>query len=151
MQILVMTRYESLADGSKAFSLGANMAELTDKKQVLVIDDEDDLRDLTVDEIAALGFIVKGAGNIIAAREILVSGGIDLIVTDLHMPGGSGLELISSLPTINTKLPHVIVLSGMTDPETRAKVIAAGGAALIEKPCLDNRLLDLINKLLLSA
>jgi CheY-like chemotaxis protein len=76
--------------------------------RVLVVEDNDDLRELTCEMIAALGWQATGAGSAEAALEALAAGGIGAVFTDVQLPGMSGLELARRLAD-NPELPVVVV------------------------------------------
>ncbi|MBB3221574.1 CHASE domain-containing protein [Pseudoduganella umbonata] len=79
-------------------------------QRVLVVEDNDDLRDLTCEMIIALGWQATGVGSAEAALESLQAGGIGAVFTDVELPGMSGLELARRLAD-DPDLP-VVVVSG---------------------------------------
>ena len=59
----------------------------------------------------------------------------DLVVLDINMPGGTGVEVLRKLKMLSkTKFVPVIVLSGSTDPDMPAQVLALGATAVLMKP-----------------
>jgi CheY-like chemotaxis protein len=59
----------------------------------------------------------------------------DVIILDINMPGGTGVEAIKRLrSSLNTALIPIIVLSGTTDPQMPEKVKAMGANAFLSKP-----------------
>jgi CheY-like chemotaxis protein len=59
----------------------------------------------------------------------------DVIILDINMPGGTGIEAIKRLKaSLNTALIPVIILSGTTDPQMPEKVKALGADAFLGKP-----------------
>ncbi len=98
--------------------------------RVLVVEDNDDLRELTCEMIAALGWQATGAGSAEAALEVLASpaaGGIGAVFTDVQLPGMSGLELAWRLAD-NPDLPVVVVTGRALGDELPP------GARLLYKP-----------------
>ncbi|WP_338764056.1 CHASE domain-containing protein [Massilia sp. METH4] len=77
-------------------------------ERVLVVEDNDDLRELTCEMIMALGWQATGVGSAEAALESLAAGGIGAVFTDVQLPGMSGLELAHRLQD-DPDLPVVIV------------------------------------------
>lgn len=60
---------------------------------------------------------------------------LDLIILDINMPGGTGIEVLKRLrSSLNTALIPVIVLSGTTDAQMPEKVEALGASAFLRKP-----------------
>ena len=91
---------------------------------ILIVDDDAHVRNLVSAAVAREGFSVGTARN---GREALAmlqrKGGWDAVITDLHMPGMDGLDLVRELRTRDATLP-VIMVSG--DPEAcSAPVFAA--------------------------
>jgi CheY-like chemotaxis protein len=59
----------------------------------------------------------------------------DVIILDINMPGGTGIEAIKRLKaSLNTALIPVIILSGTTDPQMPEKVKTLGADAFLSKP-----------------
>lgn len=109
-------------------------------KTLLVVDDEVDLRDIMASELEFMGAKVLQAGNITAAKESLKAGPIDLIISDIRMPGGTGIDLLDFVKAKNPANPPVILITGFADiaPEDAYN---KGAEALLNKPF---RLDDLI-------
>lgn len=78
--------------------------------RVLVVEDNEDLRELTCEMITALGWQATGVGSAEAALEVLASlkAGIGAVFTDVQLPGMNGLELARRLAD-NPELPVVVV------------------------------------------
>jgi CheY-like chemotaxis protein len=64
---------------------------------VLVVDDEDELREIFVDEFRAIGAKVFEARQGVEALEILRREKIDVLLSDVRMPGGDGISLIRNI------------------------------------------------------
>lgn len=58
---------------------------------------------------------------------------IDLVISDIRMPGQSGLDVLSTLGRLSRRIP-VILITGYPDEETRAKARELGAAAMLIKP-----------------
>ncbi len=106
---------------------------------VLVVDDEPDLRELLKDEFEMAGWTVLEARSGEEAYGILQKNRFDAVVTDVRMPGGSGLDLLRRYAkTLDTtpnagKLPFFVLLTGFADLD-EAEAMALGAGALIQKP-----------------
>ena len=85
-------------------------------KRLLVVDDEPTLLRVVGEMLSRLGFGVKTATDGFAALEILRADplGIDAIVTDLRMPGMSGLELATAARRLRSDLA-IVLCSGFLD------------------------------------
>ncbi len=106
---------------------------------ILVVEDEDELRALTSEELADAGYRVSEAATVALARDILTTEAVDLVVTDLKMPGEDGLALLRWMQ-MRPGMPPAIVVSGVTDPATRRSVGEAGAVVMLGKPCGDGEL-----------
>ena len=68
---------------------------LTQQKHILVVDDEPDLRTLYELTLLREGFRVQAAGSIGEARQCLLEGKFDVVITDMRLPDGLGLRLLA--------------------------------------------------------
>jgi two-component system, response regulator YesN len=78
---------------------------------ILVVDDEQDLREAMADYFAMVGAKTFTAENGIRAQEILSKESIDVVFTDIQMPKCNGIELIKAINHLPNK-PEVFVCSG---------------------------------------
>lgn len=78
---------------------------------VLIVDDDRPMRSMLASQLRIDGFIVHEAPNILSARLALdgIEAGIDLVFLDVHLPGGSGLDLASRLRAESPELPIVLM------------------------------------------
>ena len=70
---------------------------MTARSTILVVDDEAYVRDSVMELIESKGFRALGAGGVAPAIAILAAEAVDAVLTDLKMPGGSGLELLEAV------------------------------------------------------
>ena len=105
-----------------------------DGQTILLVDDDDDVRDVVSQMIASLGYGCIEADSADGAERALgeEGAGIDLVLTDLGMPGRSGLDLARELQKRKPP-PKVVVLTGDGIFE-QAELSAAGVIATLEKP-----------------
>lgn len=116
-------------------------------KNVLVVDDEVDLREIVASELDFMGASVDQAGNITAADAILKQKKIDLIISDIRMPGGTGVELLKTVKARNILNPPVILITGFADI-TPEEAYAEGAEALMSKPFQLDELIQVCARLL---
>ncbi len=76
--------------------------------QVLVVDDEDDLRMLYADELRDEGYEVTTAGTCNEAREQLDKDNFDLVILDIQMKNESGLDLLKEVVREKVDLPVIL-------------------------------------------
>jgi DNA-binding response OmpR family regulator len=100
--------------------------------RVLIVDDEPDLREILVEEFESYGYAVTETGSGQAAKEILKREPIDLVVSDMRMPGMGGIDLLKWIRSL-AKPPAVIFISGYTELSER-EFIEMGASALFLKP-----------------
>ncbi|MGH9430950.1 MAG: sigma-54-dependent transcriptional regulator [Terriglobia bacterium] len=101
--------------------------------RVLVVDDDPSSRQLCLDVLELLGVEVEGVETAGAARERLDEGQIDIVVSDVRMPGGSGIEL---LKTIKANHPgvEVLVMTGFGTISEAVEAVKLGAYDYITKP-----------------
>jgi DNA-binding NtrC family response regulator len=101
--------------------------------RLLVVDDDDAMRDLLTVGLATPERAVEAAAGAEAALVRVASGDIDLVITDLRMPGITGLELCSRIAEQSPGLP-VIVLTAFGDYDAAVSAVRAGAYDFIPKP-----------------
>ncbi|HEY6329046.1 MAG TPA: response regulator [Blastocatellia bacterium] len=117
------------------------------KTRVLIVDDDQGSRDLLSEVLVANGYLVGAAVDGAAAREELArDGGYQIVVADLRMPNGSGLDLLRELRKRNEGQDLVLMSSFMTGAE-KEQALALGARALLEKPFRLNELVEVVNQL----
>lgn len=96
---------------------------LTDKPRILVVDDEPDMCQILALQLARAGYEVECVGDPASALAKLSNESFGLIITDLMMPGTSGLELLRRIRGIEHDIP-VIILTGRES--LHSAIVAAG-------------------------
>lgn len=120
-----------------------------DRARVLIVDDEAAIVDAASMVVARAGGIALGAGGAEEARGVLERGDVDLVVTDLVMPGTTGREFLTWLERERPQLP-VVAMSGI--PEQGGAAAARSNVrAALDKPFTADKLLDAIRGALGSA
>jgi DNA-binding NtrC family response regulator len=100
---------------------------------VLVVEDEAYVRDSLGELLRARGFDVHLAATVEEALGCLGSAPVDLVLTDLRMPGADGLELIRRLQSSDPEIP-VIVLTGQGTILSAVECMKAGAVDYVLKP-----------------
>jgi len=117
---------------------------------LLVVDDDPIVRDLLVEQFRARGYTVLAASDGASALELLdAAGTVDLVISDLTMPGMDGLALVEEIQRRRKDTP-VILLTGYAE---NAESIAIGGAvsgafSLLRKPVQERLLFERVSALL---
>src|ERR1700733_4951633 len=107
------------------------MSKLSDA--VLVVEDDAALREALLDTLRAAGLAALSAADAQAALQLLSSEDIGLVISDVHMPGANGYELLTSIKRRRPVLPVIL----MTAYGTVAQAVAAmrdGATDYIVKP-----------------
>ena len=107
---------------------------------VLVVDDEPDVEALFRQQfrrdLRAQRFVMDfaiSAADALALIADAVGRSLILILSDINMPGMSGLEMLPKVREIRPDVP-VIMITAYGDPETRRKAIEGGASGLLTKP-----------------
>ena len=116
------------------------------KNHILVVDDDDRIRNLLRDYLTENKYIVSTAENAIQAKERLEIIKFDIIILDVMMPGQNGYELTNELKK-NIKIP-IILLTAKGEVENRIKGLELGADDYIGKPFEPKELLLRINNIL---
>src|SRR5438477_2715323 len=116
-------------------------------RTLLVADDDPGLRESLERTLTREGYRVLLASDGRAALERLQDGAIDLIVTDLKMPGLTGLELLRAAKAIAPDV-DVILLTAFGTVEEAVKAMKDGAYDFLTKPFRREQLLKLIDKAL---
>jgi CheY-like chemotaxis protein len=124
-------------------------ADLSGRETVLLCEDEDGVRHLIEVLLTARGYTVLAAADPRAALEIAAEreGAIDVIVTDVVMPGMSGPDLVGRLATLRPGL-RTLFVSGYTAEALRGRTTLPVGSAFLEKPFDEQSLLRAVRALL---
>ncbi|MGE3163921.1 MAG: sigma-54-dependent transcriptional regulator [Planctomycetota bacterium] len=117
------------------------------QRRVLVIDDEKNFADMLGTEIARMGFATTVVHEGPAAIELLARVPVDVVVTDLKMPGMTGIEAIARIRQMDDP-PEIIVLTGHATVETALDAMKAGAYDYLTKPCKLDELEVVLHKAL---
>ena len=101
--------------------------------RVLVVDDEPDLRTLYELTLLREGHHVEAAGSLAEARERLASGAFDVVITDMRLPDGLGLELLRDLATTQRK-ERCIMITAYGSAENAVEALKCGAFDYLTKP-----------------
>jgi DNA-binding NtrC family response regulator len=116
-------------------------------RKILVVDDDQQIRDMLNEALYESGAIVKTAETGMAGLEMMSKEPFDLLVFDVHLPTMSGIELLKA----SQKLPHktpVIMMSGMATPGTKSIACSLGGVAFLDKPFVVAKFLEVAREAL---
>jgi len=119
-------------------------------KHVLIVDDMDVNLDLLEARLKGSGYEVTSAGNGVEALERLKRGSIDIIISDILMPGMDGFQLCRECKTDETlrKIPFVFYTATYTDKKDEEFALSLGAARFIVKPMDSKRFIEIIEGIL---
>ncbi len=113
--------------------------------RVLVVDDDEGLARFVVEVLADAGHHAEAAPSAAVARRRIEAGDFDVVVTDLRMPGESGLDLIAWLRKYDPRIA-VLAVTAFGSLETAVQAIRLGAADYIPKPFEPSALLLAVDK-----
>src|SRR5918995_1634153 len=115
--------------------------------EVLVVDDEADIRELVSGVLEDEGFTVRSAADSTAALEAIEERRPSLVLLDVWLQGSrlDGLQLLQEVKRRDPSLP-VLMISGHGNLDTAVAAIREGAIDFIEKPFEAERLLHLVNR-----
>jgi len=120
---------------------------VTAKPLISVIDDDQSVQKALMRLVRSLGYAARGFAS---AEEFIASGSMhtcSCVVTDIQMPGMSGIELKRHMDERGCTTP-VIMITARTEPAVEQSALASGALGFLRKPIDSNGLVDLLTKAL---
>ncbi len=111
--------------------------------EIAVIDDDQSFRVALVESLSSLGYGADGYASAEDYIGLIGTKSFDCVVTDIHMPGMSGLDLMKRLAAGGSTTP-VVLITARSDTNLEARAAAAGAACLLRKPFEINDLIQCI-------
>ena len=113
--------------------------ETNEKQQILVVEDDEEVRNVLQDIVERLGHRSIEAQNVSKALRILSQEDVDLMLLDIYLRGGTGLDLLKSLRRKRSAVPTVVV-SGHISETIARQLVKFGVRSLVTKPFRPSRL-----------
>ena len=118
------------------------------KFRLLCVDDEPGMREVCHDTLIRLGNVdIESAGSPAEALHILQERDFDMVVTDIQMPGMSGIDMLKKIREHDNDLP-VVIMTGFPSVETAVEAMRLGAVDYVTKPFHPNELLQTVQRLL---
>jgi two-component system chemotaxis response regulator CheY len=119
---------------------------------ILIVDDSMTMRQMVNFTLSSAGHAVIEAGSTDEALASVGKQRFDLVISDVNMPGRSGIELVAELRKLaDYKFVPIILLTTESQPEMKSKGRAAGATGWIVKPFDPEALLSVLRKVLPAA
>ena len=117
------------------------------KSRILVVDDSAETIELITRNLESEGHQIYSANNVQSAVKLLGSLQVDLVITDLRMPGENGLELVRHIIE-NHKTIGVLVITGFPSIQGAIESIKIGAEEYLVKPFTDDELFKSVERVL---
>jgi CheY-like chemotaxis protein len=114
-------------------------------EKILVVDDEDMIRDLCYHILTAEGYQVTTAPNGVAALEELRRSDMDLLITDIKMPGMDGLELFERVKQLDLEMVTIFI-TGHGTLDTAIESLMRGVDGFVLKPFTQEELVSAVER-----
>jgi signal transduction histidine kinase/FixJ family two-component response regulator len=124
--------------------------EKTETSRILVIDDEEGLRDFLTYELGALGYSVESAAGGEEGLRKLKAGGFGLVISDVRMPGMDGITLLDEIKRTAPRM-EVVLTTGYGTVETAVEAMKRGAFDFLLKPVETDRLSAVVRRALDAA
>ena len=124
-------------------SSGSMLSEPAQGGRVLVVDDEDVIREVHASVLRRSGWTVIEESDGLLARRRVAKEKFDVILTDLVMPGFSGTELLRAVREQDLDVP-VIILTGQPDVQSAMEAVQYGAFRYIAKPVAPKALVEVV-------
>jgi FixJ family two-component response regulator len=134
--------------------LGANIGGLDGRRErvssvsdttlIAVIEDDGSMRPAVMSLVRSLGYDAQGFES---AEQFLASGAVDgaaCIITDIQMPGMSGIDLKHHLAARGNAIP-VIMITARAEPDIESLALASGAVCFLRKPFQAEALISCLN------
>ena len=117
------------------------------KASILVVDDDPFMVDIIVELLEESGHSFRTALNGIEALDVIQKEAFDIVISNVHMPGMDGLELMSRVQDIAPTVPFIIT-SGNVEDHAQTQILEAGAQAFLKKPFKLDELTESVNRIL---
>jgi DNA-binding NtrC family response regulator len=119
------------------------------KATILVVDDQDSIRHFVSKALEDDGYTVRSAESVRETRQAIEQDMPDLLLLDLKLPDGTGIELLREIKRLQPEVP-VILMTAFGEVETAVEAMSAGAYWFVKKPFQNDELLALVARALES-
>ena len=117
------------------------------KSRLLIVDDDEGMRENLAELFESLGYAVRTAANTPEALEALEAADVDLLLTDYKMPGPTGVELIEAARRLRPGL-RAVLMTAFGDSFTELESARRGAIGFLNKPFEADEVVAFVEKIL---
>lgn len=118
-----------------------------DRQRILVVDDSEPTVEVIARNLEEHGYRVWSASSVAEAIRVLQATNVDLVITDMKLPGIGGIELVRHVRS-NCENTRVVMITGYPSIETAVDAVKTGADEYLAKPFTDDELLPVVSKAL---
>ena len=115
---------------------------------VLVVEDDDMIREMIDITLSQAGYCVASAGSGASALDLLKRVKVDLVLMDVHMPRMSGLDVLIAMTRMGRARPPVLMVTANRQADTIAEAMRLGCIGYMAKPFAPGDLLGRVARAL---
>jgi DNA-binding NtrC family response regulator len=123
------------------------MVHQSKKERILIVDDAPATVEVLQRNLTSQGYQIFTASSVAEGIRILESTPVDLVITDLKMPGGSGFDLVKHVRE-NLKETEIMMITGYASIEGAVKAVKTGAEEFLPKPFTDQELFTAVRRVL---
>lgn len=120
---------------------------MSDERQILIVEDDKNLQEAIVDTLELEGFNCITADSAEQALLKLKEEAVDMVISDVQMPGLSGLQLLQSMQSQGLVIP-TLMMTAYAKVDDAVTAMRAGALDYLSKPFASERLLELVQRYL---
>jgi CheY-like chemotaxis protein len=117
------------------------------KKHILIVDDEESIRELLSVYLAGAGYRVTAVASLTAALEAVRQESPDLIISDLQLEGADGLQTIARLKNAVPDKPVILLTGVLFDPNAVNEVLMSKVTCYLPKTCSLAQIMEAVRRL----
>ncbi len=115
--------------------------------RIIIIDDDEEMRSLLKDFFEGEGFETDSANSGAEAMRRLSENHFDLVITDIRMPGLTGLDILPRIRRLKPEVPIVVMTAHGSD-DVRRRSLERGATIYLEKPIPLSKLKTVIHEVM---
>jgi len=114
--------------------------------RIMIIEDDEEMRSLLKDFFEEEGFETDSVSNGVDALQMFSKDHFDLVITDIRMPGLTGLDILPRIRRLKPETP-VIVMTAYGSDDVRRRAFERGATTYLEKPIQLSKLRSVIREM----